>query len=448
MTTTPDQHRSLDAAFAAEQSESFRTDTTGRIVQNAVSAQGADAVSLDRDVINRLDDSTSERLDSWAVTNQKHSGRCWAFAALNVLRARIIKDLNLDDFAFSQNFVAFHDKLEKSNHLLVRAIETMDDPIGDEGVRNLLEGVGDGGYWPQFLDLVRKYGLVPVWAMPDTESAGNTDQMNRALAVVLRRAVGRIRAAGAGANAGAKAGADVDGIRLETMEDVWRILAIHLGTPPTSFVWQYRDKDKGFHTDGAMTPLEFAQKFVSEEIDDYVALTHDPREEHPEGRRYVTEHSPYMEGRPPYSQITAPIEDLKKAAIGAIRDGEPVYFSCDVKAQFDREMGIWDAKLHDYSALYGVEMEMTKAERMRLHGTGATHAMTLVGVDLQDGRPRRWRVENSWGDEVGRKGFFTMDDSWFDQYVFSVVVAPERLTEAQRAARTEEPLVMPEWDVI
>lgn len=438
MTASTDQPRSLAPSFAAEEAHSFRTDTFGRIVQNAVSAQGADAVSLDRDVVNRIDDSTSERLDSWAVTDQKHSGRCWAFAALNVLRARMVKELHLDDFVFSQNFIAFHDKLEKANHLLVRAIETVDDPLGDEGVRNLLNGVGDGGFWTQFLDLVRKYGLVPVWAMPDTESAGNTDQMNRALAVVLRRGVGRIRAART----------DVDSIRLETMKDVWRILAIHLGTPPTSFVWQYRDADKVFHPEGVMTPLEFAEKYVPAEIFDYVVLTHDPREEHPEGRRYIAEHSPYMEGRPPYSQITAPIGDLKKAAVGAIRDGEPVYFTCDVKKQFDKERGIWDARLHDYGALYGVGMEMTKAERMRLHDTGSTHAMTLVGVDLVDGRPRRWRVENSWGDEVGRKGFFTMDDSWFDEYVFRVAVAPERLTQAQRAARTEEPLVLPEWDVI
>ncbi|MDN5964685.1 MAG: aminopeptidase, partial [Actinomyces sp.] len=116
MTSSTDRQRSLAPSFAAEQADSFRSDAFGRIVQNAVSAQGADAVSLDRDIVNRIDDSTSERLDSWAVTDQKHSGRCWAFAALNVLRARMVKELNLGDFAFSQNFIAFHDKLEKANH--------------------------------------------------------------------------------------------------------------------------------------------------------------------------------------------------------------------------------------------------------------------------------------------------------------------------------------------
>ena len=432
----------IDPAFSAEQAEAFRADSLGKIVQNAVSAQGADAVSLDRDVVNRMDDSTSERLDSWAVTNQKHSGRCWEFAGLNVLRARIIKELNVEDFAFSQNFIAFHDKLEKANHALVRAIETADQGFSSEEVRNLLEEIGDGGFWTQFLDLVRKYGVVPVWAMPDTESAGNTDQMNRALSAVLRLAIGKIRSVTYDDDAAREE------IRVATMSDVWRILAIHLGTPPAQFAWQYRDKDKNFHAEGVITPLQFAERYVPADLYEYVALTHDPREENPEGRRYRTDHTPYMEGGTPYTHITAPIADLKSAAIGAIRDGEPVWFSCDVKKQFDKDGGMWDAKLHNYEALYGVELEMTKAERMRLHDTGATHAMTLVGVDLVDGQPRRWRVENSWGDEVGKKGFFTMDDSWFDEYVFQVIVSPDRLTEAQRAATKEEPIILPDWDVI
>ncbi|WP_182049787.1 aminopeptidase C [Changpingibacter yushuensis] len=435
--------------FSAHHAEQFRADVVGKIVQNAVSAQGADAVSLDRDVINRLDDSTSERLDAWPVTNQKHSGRCWEFAGLNVLRARMIKELNVEDFAFSQNFVAFHDKLEKANHILVRAIETADQPLEDEDVRDVLQPIGDGGYWTQFLDLIKKYGIVPQWAMPDTESAGNTDQMNRALSTVLRRAIGSIRSTKNvdSTDVPDDVAAKQDEIRLATMADIWRILAIHLGTPPTEFSWQYRDKDKAFHTEGTMTPLEFAHKYVPANIYDYVALTHDPREEHPVGHRYVIDHTPFMEGGTPYTHVTAAIDDLKSTAIETIRSGEPVWFSCDVSQQFDRQSGIWDAQLHNYEALYGVGMSIAKADRLRLHESSATHAMALVGVDLVDGQPKRWRVENSWGDEVGTKGFFTMDDSWFEEYVFQVIVAPERLTEAQRQANTEEPIVLPHWDV-
>ncbi|MDN5995851.1 aminopeptidase C [Acidipropionibacterium jensenii] len=438
----------LEPSFAAECGQSFDDDPTARIVQNAVTGTGADTVSLDRRIVNQTDDSVCERLDAWTVTNQKHSGRCWEFAGLNVLRARMIKDLNLENFEFSQNFIAFHDKLEKANHTLVRAIATADHDPAEEEVRDILEDVsGDGGYWPQFLDLVRKYGLVPVWAMPDTESAGNTDQLNRALAQVLRRAVLRIRVEITDSD-GRERAERIQQEHRQALADVYRVLAIHLGTPPTSFTWQYRDKDKKFHSEGRLTPLEFAARYAPESLDGYLTVGHDPRTENPVGRKYVIDHTPLMEGGTPYAHVTADIKDLKEAAIAAIRDGEPVWFTCDVKQQFDRTGGIWDANLHDYNGLYGIDMSMTKADRMRGRETGPTHAMTLVGVDLVDGEPRRWRVENSWGDEVGKKGFFTMNDSWFDEYVFQVVVAPERVSEEIRQQWQTEPIVLPEWDAL
>ncbi len=438
----------LEPSFAASRGQAFDSDPLGRIVQNAVTGTGADTVSLDRRIVNRIDESVCERLDAWTVTDQKHSGRCWEFAGLNVLRARMIKELNLDGFEFSQNFIAFHDKLEKANHVLARAIATADHDAGEEEVREILAHTADdGGYWPQFLDLVRKYGLVPSWAMPDTESAGNTAQLNRALSSVLRRAVLRIRRAATDSD-GQERADRIEQERGQALADVYRVLAIHLGTPPAAFTWQYRDKDKNFHAEGETTPLEFAAKYAPEALDGYIILAHDPRAENPVGRKYVIDHTPWMEGGTPYAHVTAPLDDLKSAAVAAIRDGEPVWFSCDVARQFDKSGGIWDAALHDYNALYGVDMSMTKAERMRAGESGPTHAMALVGVDLVDGRPRRWRVENSWGDDVGRKGFFTMNDSWFDEYVFQVVVAPERVGEAVRAEWEAEPIVLPPWDAL
>lgn len=431
----------IDHEFVVNQIESFRQDPVARIVQNAVSAQGVDAVSLDREVINRLDDSVSEKLDTWAVTHQKMSGRCWEFAGLNVLRPALIRELNLEDFQFSQNYVAFFDKLEKANHVLARAIKSADLPMDDEFVRTTLKDFSDGGFWTQFVDLVRKYGLVPVWAMPDTESSGNTDQMNRSLAAVLRRAVQRIRAA-------APDEERIDEIQSETMTDVWRVLSIHLGTPPTSFNWQYRDKDKTFHAHGSLTPLEFAEKYVPADLAEYVVLTHDPRAENPVGRTYALDGKPYMEGGTAYVHLSASLEDLKAAAVQTIRSGEPVWFGCDVKKQFDKAMGIWDARLHDYEALYGINLNLDKADRLRFRDTSLSHAMTFVGVDLEDGQPRRWRVENSWGDEVGKKGFFTMDDSWFDDFVFQVIIPPKHLTDAQLAAAKADPIVLPEWDAL
>ena len=438
----------LDASFSAFRAESFANDVTGRLVQNAVTGTGADTVSLDRTVVNGIDETTSERLDSWKVTDQKHSGRCWEFAGLNVLRAKVIDELKVDDLEFSQNYIAFFDKLEKANHTLARAIATASRDADEEEVRAIMDyPAEDGGWWMQFTDLVAKYGVVPSWTMPDTESAGNTLQMNRALSTVLRRAIGKIR--DAATNSDANEGASqMEAARSEALSAVWRILAIHLGTPPTSFTWQYRDKDKNFHRKGTYTPLEFAHEIVPQAFEPWVSLGHDPREEHPVGRTYVYEHTPYMEGGTPYWHLSVELDVMKKAVIDSIAAGEPVWFACDVKKQFDKDLGIWDAKLHDYEALYSIDMEMSKAERLRLRESGGTHAMTVVGVDLVDGVPVRWRVENSWGDEVGKKGFFTMNDSWFDEYIYNVIVPRSRVSEEIAKACDQEPIVLPEHDMM
>ncbi|MDO4413168.1 aminopeptidase C [Cutibacterium sp.] len=438
----------LDTSFSALRAESFANDVTGRLVQNAVSGTGADTVSLDRTVVNGIDETTSERLDSWAVTDQKHSGRCWEFAGLNVLRAKVIDELKVDNLEFSQNYIAFFDKLEKANHTLARAIATASRDADEEEVRSLLDfPADDGGWWMEFTDLVIKYGVVPAWTMPDTESAGNTLQMNRALSTVLRRAIGKIRDAATNSDS-SEGAAQMEAVRSEALNAVWKILAIHLGTPPTSFTWQYRDKDKKFHRKGTYTPLEFAHEIVPQVFEPWVSLGHDPREEHPVGRTYVHEHTPYMEGGTPYWHLSVELDVMKKAVIDSIAAGEPVWFTCDVKKQFDKDLGVWDAKLHDYEALYGVEMEMSKAERLRLRESGGTHAMTFVGVDLVDGVPVRWRVENSWGDAVGKKGFFTMNDSWFDEYVYNVVVPRSRVCEEIAKACDQEPIVLPFYDMI
>ncbi|MEA5638903.1 aminopeptidase C, partial [Cutibacterium granulosum] len=304
----------LDAAFAAQQAEQFRSDQVGRIVQNAVTTTSVDTVSLDRDVFNGIDPTTSERLDSWSVTNQRHSGRCWEFAGLNVIRAQVMRNLNIENLEFSQNHIAFFDKIEKVNFAFARAVETIDLPDGDEQVRDLLGELSDGGYWPQFVDIVGKYGLVPQWAMPDTESSGNTDRMNRALEKIVRRVVGQIRAARDADDRDTRIAA----AREQGLKDAWRVLAIHLGTPPTSFTWQYRDKDKNFHREGTFTPTQFARHIVPGDLDEYVTVQHDPRTENPVGQGYVREHTPYMVGRPGYSYVSAEMDDIKALAIESI----------------------------------------------------------------------------------------------------------------------------------
>ena len=436
MTQPRQQHsdQQSDAAHSA-----FLADPAARLAGNAVATTDVEQVSLDRTTVTSIDTSVSDLVPDASITDQKQSGRCWAFAGLNVLRASMLKELELDSLELSQAFPFFYDKLEKANAFLTRVIAEADRPLDDrEVVDSLYSPIPDGGWWPEFARLVAKYGIVPAYAMPDTVSAGNSEAMNEHLATLLRRTALRLRTAVAD-------GVDPEPLRLTALEQVHRMLCIHLGTPPEEFVWQYRDKNKEFHRVGTLTPRQFAQRYVTG-VEEFVVVAHDPRPEIAVNTRYGMGRSDVMVGEPVQDHVTAELEVLKSAAIAAIQDGEPVWFACDVAKQRDKKAGIWDAALHDYEGLYGVDLSMTKAERLVARESALTHAMCLTGVDLVDGVPRRWRVENSWGDKFGDKGFHTMSDSWFDEYVFEVVVRASRLPEEVRAALETEPVMLPSWD--
>ena len=418
--TDPHAPRAIAPSWVTARSTAFLSDPAARVAGNAVATTDVDKLTLDRAIVTSIDTSVSDLIPDAAITDQKRSGRCWTFAGLNVLRTALMKELNLESVELSQNFVYFHDKLEKAAAFLARAIVDAERPLDDREVA--------------------ASGVVPHYAMPDTDSATRSEVMNTHLSTLLRRAALRLRAAVA-------AGEDPEPIRAAAMEDVHRVLSIHLGTPPTDFVWQYRDKDKAFHRVGALTPREFAQRYVTG-LEEFVVVVHDPRPGIAVNTRFGIDRTDIMVGEPTQEHVTAELDVLKAAAIASIQDGEPVWFGCDVAKQREKETGIWDAALHDYEGLYGVELSMTKAERLLARESMLTHAMCLTGVDLVDGVPRRWRVENSWGDKLGEKGFHTMNDSWFDEYVFQVVVRARRLPAEVRAALEAEPVILPSWDPI
>jgi bleomycin hydrolase len=293
-----------------------------------------------------------------------------------------------------------------------------------------------------FVALVVKHGLVPKVAMPETKSSSNTRLMNRDISTILRQAARDLRAQAAD-------GASEDDLR-ETKEQVLgtihRLLCIHLGTPPQSFVWQWKDTDGGFHRDGAMTPLEFAERYVTVPLEDYVCLVNDPRASSPYGRTFTVEHLGNVVGAPPVTYLNVEPDLMKSLAAQAIVGGEPVWFGCDTGQMSHADLGVWDAALFDHAAVYGTEPSLGKADRLLHHESLMTHAMLFTGVDLHDEVPRRWRVENSWGTEKGDKGFMTMNDSWFAEFVFEVAVRRDALPAELQEALRQDPIVLPAWD--
>jgi bleomycin hydrolase len=423
--------------------DSFRTNPAYRLAQNAVTQTSVDDIALNREIVTSIDHTFSTTLDDWSVTHQKRSGRCWMFAGLNLCRPGAMATMHLKSFEFSQNYLHFWDKLEKANYFLEAILETADRPADERTVHWLLGNLlSDGGQWNMFVNLIHKYGVVPKSAMPETESSSNTQSMNAILKLKLREGARTLRHAIA-------QGATLDEAREtkhELLQVIYRILAIHLGTPPPTVDWQWLDKDRTFHRDGTLTPQEFAARYITLPMDEYVCLVHDPRETSPYGRTFTVEYLGNVWEGGITRYLNVEIDLLKEIAMRTVLDGEPVWFGCDVGKMMRRDAGIWDAGLFDYASVYDTAFTLSKAERLVYRQTQMTHAMLFTGVDVVEGRPRRWRVENSWGEENGQKGFYLMNDSWFDEYLFEIAARKRSLPAALQAALGEAPIVLPAWD--
>ena len=419
----------------------FESDSSARVAQNAVTSNNLSSVTLRRDLVQEIDFTFSTKLDEWKATNQKSSGRCWLFATLNLFRPGTMKKMNVKEFEFSQAHIHFWDKFERSNHFLEAIIETSGRPIDDRTIHFLLsDPIGDGGQWNMAMNLIRKHGLVPKSAYPESNSSSSTRWMNSILKDILRSSASEIR--GIIDSGGSEK--EARSHKESRMEDIWRVLCIHLGTPPESFDWQWRDKDKEFHRRGEMTPQEFADEFVEVDWEEYVCIVNDPRNDY--YQTYTVDYLQNVAGGPPVVYLNVPSDEMKSITQDILEDGMPVWMGCDVGKQMDRKRGLWDANLFETNELYGVDYGMSKADRLRYGQTMMTHAMLFTGVDVYEGKPRRWRVENSWGDDSGQKGFYTMNDNWYDEHMFEIASPKKYLTEKMIKGLETVPVVLEAWD--
>ncbi|MCO5297584.1 MAG: C1 family peptidase [Fimbriimonadaceae bacterium] len=446
MATTPAARSvELDAHMLAECRTAFASDPRNRQAMNALCTTPLAKAALNRSRVVLVDHSFSHHLKEGASTSQNQSGRCWLFAALNTLRAQARSNMNVgDEFELSQSYLTFWDKFEKANFFLESILGTLEEPEGSRLLSWLLASpIQDGGQWHMFVSLVKKYGVVPKTVMPETDSSSATGPMVFQVTHVLRDAAWRLRRM-------ASEGSSEDALRATknaAMKDVYRMLAVHLGEPPTRFHWQWRDKDRAFVRDGEITPQEFYERHLHADLDQKICLIHDPRPQHPFNRLYTVQYLGNVVGGDPIAYVNVEMPVMKRAAIAQLVDGEPVWFGNDVGKHLDRDLGVMDLEIHDTALLYGVTPTIDKAGRLSYGQSQMTHAMVFTGVDLDEaGRPLKWRVENSWGDKCGDKGYLQMTDRWFDEYMYEVVVDQRHVSDEVRAVLEQEPIELDPWD--
>ena len=422
----------------------FDENPGNRMAMNAAVSCGICASSRNYVTEREIPHEFSISLEQGAVTNQKRSGRCWMFAALNCMRFQVIKKQNLEDFELSQSYPLFYDKLEKANYFLESILDTLDEPTDGRLIAHLLAApLNDGGQWDMLCSIVEKYGLVPKTAMPESVSSSATQEMVSYMTEKLREYACVLRK-------GHKAGKSMEQLKKEKeamMETVYRMLCISLGKPPRTFTFEYRDKDGNFHREENLTPKAFYEKYVGLRLDDYVSVINAPTEDKPFYRSYTVQYLGNVKEGRPVKYVNLPIEEMKQAAIAQLKDGEPVWFGCDVGKRSFRDGGLMDTGIYDVETLFDTDFPMTKAERLEYGQSLMTHAMVFQGVNLdENGKPDRWRVENSWGEEAGKKGYFVMSDRWFDEYNYQVVVNKKYLSSKALEAYEMEPVRLNPWD--
>ncbi len=437
-----DKHINLNDICAFD--AAFQQSRDNRIAMRAVTQNGLKEAATDPLLPRQVPHQFSLRLEQGPITNQKSSGRCWMFAALNVLRAGLIQKLKVDNLELSQNFTLFYDKLEKANYFLESILETLDEPTEGRLVQYLLGGpMGDGGQWDMLVNLIEKYGIVPKTAMPETHMSSATRDMNAVLTEKLRGWACQLREEHA-------SGADANALRAKKeamLNTVYRILCICLGEPPKTFDFSYTDKDKKNHKVCGLTPLDFYHQFVGVDLKDYVSLINSPTKDKPFHKSYSVRFLGNVKEGRIVRYVNLPADELKQAAIRQMQDGHPVWFGCDVGKSSVRDTGLMALGAYRLNELLDTDFPMTKAQRLDYGQSLMTHAMVFQGVDLdEEGKPIRWRVENSWGDEPGDKGYYVMTDDWFEEYMYQVVVHKKYLSDTVLAEYNADPIMLQPWD--
>lgn len=422
---------------------SFVMDASTKALQNIITNDAnLRKLSLNRDIQGETDHYFKYKVDVKGITDQQQSGRCWMFTSMNVLRPSVMKQFNIKEFDFSHNYNYFWDMFEKSNLFLENAIATAGHDMLERDVEFYFRTpVGDGGVWNLFYNIAEKYGVVPQNIMPETAHSNNTTQMRSVLNECLRTGGYELRTM---VNS-KKSKKEITEAKKNILKDVYRILSLCLGNPPSQFEWRYETSDGEIKT-LKTTPKEFYNMIKPENYnpESYVMIMNDPTREYYKVYEIANYRNTYEGVNWVY--LNLPNDVIKKAAISSIKANEAMYASCDV-AMYNSADGVCHPEMFDYSSLFGVKLDMDKKARILTRESASAHAMTLMAVDTDENdQPLKWQFENSWGPTAGHNGYMTFTDKWFDDYMFRIVINKKYLDDESSKAAKQKPITLPAWD--
>ncbi len=419
----------------------YDKDKTNLLMRHALARNSISNVIFDSSSLKEVDGKFSIDIKTLPVANQKQSGRCWIFAGLNVLREIIAKKCGLDNFELSQNYISLYDKIEKANFALESLLQLAKRDHDDREFAYILqEPLSDGGQWDMFVNLVKKYGVMPKAAFPETYQSEGTRESDAIVNDVIRNFAAK-------AHLLLTAGKEKEARELKerTIEKIYFFFLNCFGLPPKIFDFEYRNKE-GYHVERNLTPKVFFEKYIGNKIDDYQSLIHSPTIDKPYLRNYTIDYlGNVIEGKR-INHLNLPMERIKEIIVQQLSDNEVVWFGSDVSFYRDRNTPAWNDKAFDYMNSFGFDIQFDKAEMLDFKASAMNHAMVLTGVNLVDGIPTKWKIENSWGADNGDKGYYVMSSSFFDHFAYQAVVLKKYLTKEELEASSKEPVHLHPWD--
>ena len=428
--------------YLAKSAKKYQTDDKNVIIRHALSNNSLYTLANNQDNAMDMDFNFDINIKTLPAANQKASGRCWIFAATNVCREVIAKEWNLDKFELSQSYLAFYDRLEKANYLLEAVIELIDKDYDDRTLTYLLEGgVGDGGQWDMFVNLVNKYGLCPKNVFPETNTSSATRDTAQLINFSIRKFASKAKEL--------YESKGLEAVRKEKealLDKFYVLLTNAYGVIPEKFDFEYTDKEGKYHLEKGFTPLSFKDKYLGDSLNDYVSLINAPTKNKPFGKTYTIQYLGNVVGGKIVTHLNVSMERMKELILAQMKDDRIVWFGSDVGFYGDREEGVWDDGKFDLDSLSGLNLKMDKGESLDYHASQMNHAMCITGVSFKKGIPSKWKIENSWGADRAKAGYYIMSASWFDQYVYQAVVDKKYLNADELKALKAKPVVLKPWD--
>lgn len=433
----------LSPERVAKISKAYEAEGKNAVVRHALSRNAISEVIFEPASVAGIAPEFNVEVKTLPVANQKASGRCWIFAGLNVLREIIATKCKIKKFELSQNYISLYDKIEKSNFALESIVKLAAHDHDDRVLQFILnDPVSDGGQWDMFVNLVEKYGLVPQEAFPETFQSNNTREADQLVNAAIRNFAYEAHRL--------SLKDDAQGIRSlkeKTMDQIYALFLNAFGVPPKTFDFAYTDAKDKFHEESGFTPLSFFDKYVgTKALEEYQSLINSPTADKPYGKNFTIDFlGNVLEGKP-INHLNVTMERMKTLIIRQLKDGLPVWFGSDVSFYRDRNSFAWDANAFDYLSNFGFDIKFDKGGMLDYRHSAMNHAMVIVGVELVNGLPTRWKIENSWGDDNGIKGYYVMSSAFFDTFVYQAVVLKRYLNQDEVKATSKDPIHLPPWD--